>query len=488
MKTKTIIYISAFIGCSFLGESASFAQNRHFAYIQPHTIVLKEIPGDSLKVELSFVWDHLSALKPFSEDVIIPQLINGKKEYNFPPFLVKGKKRRRLDDRQTILERLPRTDNTDEYIYSGTIPFQPWMIKADFQLVGYSTTYRTKPASPGKRIFPAKIELLPRIRYVMRPLANYITPQAEPIKNRMETGTAKIEFMSGKSAILPTYKGNNAELSKINEAIQHVLADSLSKINSITLIAYSSPEGSYTANERLSKARAEALKKYLSDTNNLKDITVRTQAIAEDWDALRKMVADSEYAWKEKALAIIDNEDTFDVKEKKLKVLLGGRPYKIMLNEWFPLLRKTDYQLDYSVKDFTVEQGRKIIKSQPGQMSLNEMFHVANSYSEGSDEFNEVFDIAVRLFPDNPIANINAAAVAINNNDPQTAQKYLDRIADNPLAFNNMAAYYLMLQDLDTAKEYLEKADPDIEEVKHNRNEIKLKEDNNALFEKYGIK
>ena len=192
MRTKIIIYISALAGCLWTGGTASFAQSRHFGYIQPRTIVLKEIPGDSLHVELSFAWDYKAALKPFSEETIMPQLINGDKEYNFPLFQVKGKNRRKLDDRQAILARVPELDTLDEYVYTDTIPFYPWMIKADLQLIGYTTEYRVKVGSPGSRILPAKIELLPRIRYDMRPVPNYIMPEAEPIKNRMETGTAKI--------------------------------------------------------------------------------------------------------------------------------------------------------------------------------------------------------------------------------------------------------------------------------------------------------
>jgi hypothetical protein len=38
------------------------------------------------------------------------------------------------------------------------------------------------------------------------------------------------------------------------------------------------------------------------------------------------------------------------------------------------------------------------------------MYLVAQTYEPGSPEFNEVFDIAVRLFPDDETANLNAAS------------------------------------------------------------------------------
>ena len=39
------------------------------------------------------------------------------------------------------------------------------------------------------------------------------------------------------------------------------------------------------------------------------------------------------------------------------------------------------------------------------------MYLVAQTYEEGSEDFNEVFHIAVRMYPHDPIANINAAAM-----------------------------------------------------------------------------
>ena len=54
------------------------------------------------------------------------------------------------------------------------------------------------------------------------------------------------------------------------------------------------------------------------------------------------------------------------------------------------------------------------------------MFLVAQTYEKGSDEFNEVFDVAVRMFPDDPTANINAAAIELQRGDLQQAVRYLE--------------------------------------------------------------
>ena len=159
-----------------------------------------------------------------------------------------------------------------------------------------------------------------------------------------------------------------------------------------------------------------------------------------------------------------------------------------MLAELFPLLRRTDYQLSYSVKDFTVEQGREIIKTRPGQLSLNEMYHVANSYEIGSEEFKDVFDVAVRVFPEDPVANINAGAVALLRGDTLSASKYLSRVKEDPRAQNNLGVLYLLEGDLEQASRHLKEASSSglsPEEVEHNNSELTRKERDNALFDKY---
>lgn len=57
------------------------------------------------------------------------------------------------------------------------------------------------------------------------------------------------------------------------------------------------------------------------------------------------------------------------------------------------------------------------------------LFALANSYTPGSAEFNDIYDLAARLFPDCPEANINAAAVALSKRDTRKARSYLSRFS-----------------------------------------------------------
>ncbi len=84
-------------------------------------------------------------------------------------------------------------------------------------------------------------------------------------------------------------------------------------------------------------------------------------------------------------------------------------------------------------------KGREILKTRPSNLSLGEMFLIARSYTPGSAEFNEVFNIAARVFPDSDVANINAAASALERGDAASASRYLNRVEERDAAWwNNM--------------------------------------------------
>ena len=86
------------------------------------------------------------------------------------------------------------------------------------------------------------------------------------------------------------------------------------------------------------------------------------------------------------------------------------------------------------------------------------MYIVANSYKKGSEEFNNVFDTAVKMFPNDKLANLNAAYVALNRGDKVSAEKYLQKAGTSAEAENARGALAAMKQDYNTAKTHFEKA------------------------------
>ena len=86
------------------------------------------------------------------------------------------------------------------------------------------------------------------------------------------------------------------------------------------------------------------------------------------------------------------------------------------------------------------------------------LFALANSFTPGSAEYNDIYDLAARLFPQSPEANINAAAVALSKRDTRKARHYLSRFSTRPEAFNNMGVLCMLEGNREKAEVYLEMA------------------------------
>ena len=317
------------------------------------------------------------------------------------------------------------------------------------------------------------------------PTVAFVSPAVEAVKNRAEEGRAYLDFPVNQTKIYPEYRRNPSELEKIKATVDVVKNDANTQITEIDITGYASPEGRYASNARLAQGRAEALKKYVMDSYGFKSDLFRVNSVAEDWDGLRDYVAKSNLPRKDEILFIIDkDENDLDLKEGRIKALDGGKIYASLLQDCYPGLRHSDYTVRYVVRGFNVEEAKQIIKTRPQQLSLQEMYLVAQTYAKGSKEFNEVFDVAVRMFPDDPTANINAAAIELQRGDLQQAARYLDKAdAQASATLNNRGVLNLLQGDLDQAEINFKKAQSlGSAEAGANLKEVSKKRKDNAIF------
>jgi tetratricopeptide (TPR) repeat protein len=83
---------------------------------------------------------------------------------------------------------------------------------------------------------------------------------------------------------------------------------------------------------------------------------------------------------------------------------------------------------------------------------------LAQTYEPGSEKFNELFETAVRMYPDDAVANLNAANSALLKGDYRSALRYLDKAGDMPEAVYTRGALEVYMGNDDAAKAYFEKA------------------------------
>lgn len=371
------------------------------------------------------------------------------------------------------------------YDYKISVPYQMWMDSARLCIRQEVAGYRGSKVIT-RYMLSDRVDLAPRTPYRVSPLVSFIVPQKEE-KRRKRQGKAYLDFQVGRSVILPDFRRNPEELQKINDVVQEVVSNKDAALEGLYIEGYASPEAPYSLNERLSRDRSAALKNYLRDKFSLNESLFKVSSGAEDWSGLEALVQASDMKDKDKVLQVITSQDDPDRKEAALKRVAGGVPYRYMLKEMFPELRRVEYQVDYSVRDYGLEETKALIASKPMDLSQKELYDVAQFYGKDSKEYNRIItEIIPRYFADDAVANNNASALLLTTGETLTSARHLEKAGDSGEALNNRGILHLLKGELEKADELFEKAERlGIKEATHNRQEVQTKMEDNARMERY---
>ena len=413
--------------------------------------------GKYLTVEMEL---HLTALNVDANRAVLltPRLVNGADSLDLPAIGIYGRRRYYYYVRNGIStisgesEKSFRVSKKPEQLeYNNPILYKDWMN-------GATLKFHRSDWGCCQEILAEYEGELGRHHEAFFPELVFVQPKAEIMKSRSLSGSAYIDFPVDQTVIYPDYRRNTEELGKIQATIDSVRNDKDVTITSVWLKGYASPESPYKHNTELAIGRTAALKKHIGQLYRFADSVIQTDYEPEDWAGLRRYVEQSNIDHRAEILALIDSDMEPDAKETKIKRTYPNE-YRFMLQNFYPALRHTDYRIDYNIRTFSeVDEIKRIMAEQPQKLSLDEFYLVAGKYEPGTDEFTDVFQTAVRMFPNDETANLNAANAAIRRDDFGTARKYLDKAGDSAEAVYARGALAVREGDYDTARRYLGKA------------------------------
>lgn len=408
--------------------------------------------GEQMAVAMDLNLARLE-VEPNLAVVLTPRLLNGRDSVELPSIGIYGRRRWFYYTRNGAdLAATNRggefraSEKPDSIVYGTSCPYLPWMD-------GASLVLDRQDYGCCRTLLGEQRQVLGRYEapFVYTPRFLYVRPQADSVKIRTLSGSAFIDFPVNQTVIYPDYRRNTAELEKIEATIDSVRSDADVSITSVWLKGYASPESPYAHNTKLAMGRTAALKKYIQQLYRFDERTIRTDYEPEDWEGLRRYVDQSNLDHRTEILELIDSSLDPDAKEAKIKRTYPAE-YRFLLDHCYPALRHTDYRITYTVRIFNdPDEIRRILKSNPGKLSLNELYIVAQTCEPGSDEFEELFETAVRMYPADETANLNAANAAMQRGDLKNAATYLARAGESPQALYARGVYEMLSQRYDEA-------------------------------------
>lgn len=456
---KTLYLLSALSGMIAVAEAQTAIDMRKQDIVDGVSVKNLRMERNGRYITIDMLWD-LSGLEVDANRAVLltPWLVNNNDSIDLQSIGVYGRRRYYFYVRngESMLsgkgeKSYKASEKPDTIEYHYMVPYTEWMNGSVLSL--HRSDYGCCSS-----LLAEQNGILGRHTEAFFPELVYVRPQGQNEKQDSLEGSAFIDFPVDQTVIYPDYRYNTVELGKIQSSIDSVRSDIDITITSVWLKGYASPESPYAHNEELAIGRTDALKKHIQQLYQFEGDVITTDYEPEDWAGLRRYVERSNLEHRTEIIALINSNLEPDAKEWKIKHTYPEE-YRFLLQNCYPALRHTDYRIAYTIRSYSdVEEIKGIMRERPQKLSLNEFYLAAQEYEPGTDEFAEVFETAVRMFPDDTIANLNAANAAMRRGDLTSAKRYLAKTDDSPEAVYARGALAILQKDYDSARHYLNEA------------------------------
>lgn len=339
--------------------------------------------------------------------------------------------------------------------YHAEVPYQDWMERC-------RVVMREDVASCCNQAESGTMTPLAELDYRVAPFVPerrcYVALTGDSAVVLTAEGKAFVDFVVNRTDLNPSYRGNTREIAKIIESIDRVKNDPDATITLVSIKGYASPEGSYANNVRLAMGRTATLKEYVRKHYSFDPEIMRTDFEPEDWEGLREWVMTCDLPHRTEILGLIDSNLEPDTKDRTIKERYP-EDYKIILADVYPALRHSDYKVKYSIRTYTdIEELKRVFASTPERLRPVDFSRIAATYPSDSPEYKDVFMKAVEIYPDDELANLNAANIALERGDCAAASRYLLKAGDSPEAIYTRGLLAAQSGDFDRAARYMELA------------------------------
>ena len=246
---------------------------------------------------------------PYPEDVRLDSLVEG---------------------RSTVTYYYSQEVKTDETSKKMLVTLQGQVLAVD------DSAYRLPPSDTLSYVVSSMLSFVDTMpRYRIKVIDKFVT-----VEDRNY-----IQFFVGETRVVDTLGDNRRQLDKITGLMRQIVEQQEFYVDTITLTAAASPEGSYAANNILARARAEALKRYLVRRYGRSiDTMLTVRWVAEDWQGLTNRIrTDREIGNRDAILELIVEEKNPDRREQAIRQQFS-KEYAYIRSVIYPQLRAVNFR------------------------------------------------------------------------------------------------------------------------------------------------
>ena len=155
---------------------------------------------------------------------------------------------------------------------------------------------------------------------------------------------ALIDFHQGRAEVDTTLGDNASELRRIRKCIDDVVSREEFVLDSLVVIASCSPEGAYSLNRRLSRARSRAMMEYIQDyvPEQWRD-SLRMSQLPENWEQLERLIVSDSLISKNSKDRIMDVIRKYEEPDRRERELSRMTEYRYLREKLYPQLRSVRF-------------------------------------------------------------------------------------------------------------------------------------------------
>lgn len=300
-----------------------------------------------------------------------------------------------------------------------------------------------------------------------------------------EKYAADIRFLINQSNLRDSELRSQA-VKDLNEEIVAANSADNRQIEEINISSYASPEGTLDFNTRLAENREKVTTDYLRKQLKKDNVTdfgeLTAQFTAEDWEGFQKLVAASDIQDKELILNVLSRFKDPEEREQQIRNL--SSIFDQLADQILPQLRYSRITASINVIGKSDEEIQAIFKSNPKELSIDEILYCATLTSDLNEKLN-IYNTAASLYPNdyrtfndlglvqyatgdydaakanfaaaarlNPSAaepQMNLGLIALNDKDYRQANQKFSNAAGIDELNDALGTYYLMTGDNNAA-------------------------------------
>lgn len=250
-----------------------------------------------------------------------------------------------------------------------------------------------------------------------------------------EKGEAQILYLINSATVRPAQLKSD-EIKAFQEFLANVKADERREVKGTEIIAYASPDGKESLNEKLSGKRAESATKAFNTKINKKvgiEAPVNSVSVSEDWEGFKELVKNSDIADRELILRVLEMYSDPMVREREIKNM--SQVFTILAKEILPQLRRARFIANIEFTNYSDEELVSLVDENIEILDEEALLHAA-SLLKCLDKKVSVYTKAAEKF-NSCRAKVNLAVTLLKQGKDAEAATALAGVAEKSAYYYN---------------------------------------------------